>query len=184
MAKKERGLTAKQKLFVKEYLVDFNATQAAIRAKYSKNTADAIGHENLKKPKIAEAIEKAQEKLAKRTGVLTIEEIAEGLSRAIGFDIRKLYNDDGTLKKPTELDDDTALELAGFEVIEFVNKKTGNVTTTYKYKIPDKKGNREILGKHLGMFKEQVEHDLKKPLADLLAEIANKNKSLLPEDDE
>lgn len=50
-------LTAKQKRFVQEYLIDLNATQAAIRAGYSRKTAGVIGDENLKKPYIREAIE-------------------------------------------------------------------------------------------------------------------------------
>lgn len=51
-------LTNKQKRFISEYLVDFNATQAAIRAGYSKKTAGVIGCENLKKPNISEEIER------------------------------------------------------------------------------------------------------------------------------
>lgn len=50
-------LTAKQERFVQEYLIDLNATQAAIRAGYSRKTAGVIGVENLKKPYIREAIE-------------------------------------------------------------------------------------------------------------------------------
>ena len=52
-----KGLTDKQKIFVYEYLIDFNATQAAIRAGYSKDTAGAIGAENLKKAQIQEFLE-------------------------------------------------------------------------------------------------------------------------------
>lgn len=55
----ENLLTPKQTLFVQEYLVDLNATQAAIRSGYSKNTAKAIGSENLTKPYIASAIQTA-----------------------------------------------------------------------------------------------------------------------------
>jgi len=51
-------MTAKQMRFCDEYLIDLNATQAAIRAGYSKSTAGAMGAENLKKPQIAEYIEK------------------------------------------------------------------------------------------------------------------------------
>ncbi|MDX8417909.1 MAG: terminase small subunit [Absicoccus sp.] len=50
-------LTAKQKRFVQEYLIDLNATQAAIRAGYSKKSAHSIGPENLEKPEIKQAIE-------------------------------------------------------------------------------------------------------------------------------
>lgn len=59
-------LTAKQEAFVREYLVDLNATQAAIRAGYSKKTARAVGSENLTKPDIAEAVAKAQAKCAEK----------------------------------------------------------------------------------------------------------------------
>lgn len=54
----ERKLTAKQQRFCDEYLIDLNATQAAIRAGYSKKTAYSIGQENLKKPEINAHIEK------------------------------------------------------------------------------------------------------------------------------
>lgn len=63
------GLTAKQQRFVEEYLVDLNATQAAIRAGYSTDTAGAIGHENLKKPEIQLALQEARKEQQKRTGI-------------------------------------------------------------------------------------------------------------------
>jgi uncharacterized small protein (DUF1192 family) len=58
--KKENKLTAKQKRFIEEYLIDLNATQAAIRAGYSKKTAYSIGEENLRKPVIKAEIERLQ----------------------------------------------------------------------------------------------------------------------------
>ena len=54
-----KKLTPKQEMFVREYLVDLNATQAAIRAGYSADTARQIGTENLAKPSIATAIQQA-----------------------------------------------------------------------------------------------------------------------------
>ena len=54
-----RKLTKKQQQFVLEYLKDLNATQAAIRAGYSKNSAKEIGYENLTKPHIKEKIDEA-----------------------------------------------------------------------------------------------------------------------------
>ena len=53
-------LTAKQARFVSEYIIDFNATQAAVRAGYSEKTAYSIGTENLRKPEIEKAIKKHQ----------------------------------------------------------------------------------------------------------------------------
>lgn len=63
------ALTLKQERFVQEYLVDLNATQAAIRAGYSAKTASRIGPELLGKPCISEAIQKAIKKREKRTEV-------------------------------------------------------------------------------------------------------------------
>ncbi len=60
-------LTPKQQRFVEEYLVDLNATQAAIRAGYSEKTAYRTGADNLKKPQIAEEIDKAMKKRGNRT---------------------------------------------------------------------------------------------------------------------
>lgn len=63
------SLKGKQALFVKEYLVDLNATQAAIRAGYSKKTAGQIGDENLKKPQIAQAIAEASKERTKKVDI-------------------------------------------------------------------------------------------------------------------
>jgi len=61
----------KQKRFCEEYMVDCNATQAAIRAGYSERTAKSIGQENLTKPDLAELIQALQHKLSKDTGITT-----------------------------------------------------------------------------------------------------------------
>ena len=63
------ALTAKQQRFVEEYLVDLNATQAAVRAGYSEASAYAIGHECLKKPKVAAAVQRGQ---AARSGEVRV----------------------------------------------------------------------------------------------------------------
>ena len=62
-------MSPKQQRFVEEYLVDHNATQAAIRAGYSPKTAYSIGHENLKKPEIAAAIAAGEARLRRKTEV-------------------------------------------------------------------------------------------------------------------
>ncbi|WP_275289167.1 terminase small subunit [Halomonas elongata] len=62
-------LTARQSRFVDEYLKDLSATQAAIRAGYSKKTAGRTGHENLKKPEIASAIQERMNDRSKRTQI-------------------------------------------------------------------------------------------------------------------
>ncbi len=72
------SLTAKQERFCQEYVVDFNATQAAIRAGYSKNTAHAIGWENLRKPEISETLAGLKAKDADKLE-LTHQTVLEGL---------------------------------------------------------------------------------------------------------
>lgn len=63
------NLTDKQRRFCEEYVVDWNATQAAIRAGYSENTAKEMGYENLTKPHIAQYIEECKTKTAELAGV-------------------------------------------------------------------------------------------------------------------
>ena len=62
-------MTPKQEAFVREYLIDLNATQAAIRAGYSERTAKSIGQENLTKPDVRAAVQAAQAKLAENHGI-------------------------------------------------------------------------------------------------------------------
>ncbi len=73
-------MTPKQEAFVREYLVDLNATQAAIRAGYSERTAAETGYENLRKPQVAAAIAEAQAKVAATAG-MTIEQHMADLKR-------------------------------------------------------------------------------------------------------
>ena len=71
-------LTPKQQLFVDEYLIDLNATQAAIRAGYSLKTAEQQGFQLLKKTSVSEAIEQAQQERQKRT-LVTQDDVIRGL---------------------------------------------------------------------------------------------------------
>lgn len=72
------ALNAKQQRFVDEYLIDLNATQAAIRAGYSQKTAHSIGHENLNKPDIAAAVAAGQGRVAAKLEI-TAEKITADL---------------------------------------------------------------------------------------------------------
>jgi len=93
------ALTDKQQRFVKEYLVDLNATQAAIRAGYSQKTAGSIGEENLRKPEIAAAIQEAMEARSRRTEI-TADRVLQELAK-IGFaDIRKAVKWGATVMVP------------------------------------------------------------------------------------
>lgn len=74
----EPKLTIKQKRFVEEYLIDFNATQACIRAGYSEHTAQAIGTENLTKPLIKAEIDRHIKSL-EESALVTKEMVIKGL---------------------------------------------------------------------------------------------------------
>ena len=148
------GLTDKQQRFVDEYLVDLNATQAAIRAEYSKKTAEQMGYQLLQKTSVQKAIQEARAKQQERTQI-TADAVLKEYAKIAFFDPRKLFQDNGQPKDITMLDDDTAGALAGLEVME---EYEGNgrdrefVGYTKKYKIADKLRALEALGKHLGLF--------------------------------
>lgn len=154
------ALTAKQRRFVDEYLIDLNATQAAIRAGYSPKRADAIGYENLRKPDIADAVSAAMKEREERTHI-TQDRVLQELARIAFFDIRKLYNDDGRMKLPHELDDDAAAVLSGLDVTEEFQGRGEDreqVGYTKKAKVFDKGTALTLAMRHLGMLTEKVEH--------------------------
>ena len=110
-------LTPKQERFVTEYLVDLNATQAAVRAGYSAKTAHAIGPKLTTKPSIQAAIETAKAERSTRVHI-TQDRVLQELARIAFADPRKFYRDDGSMKQPHELDEDTAATLASVDVVE------------------------------------------------------------------
>lgn len=150
-------LTAKQQRFVAEYLIDLNATKAAERAGYSARNADKIGSQLLGKTRVSEAIQVAMKAREKRTEI-TQDRVLQELARIAFFDIRKLYRDDGTLKKPTELDDDAAAVLAGIDVVEIANEEGAVSMSTKKAKVFDKGAALTLAMRHLGMLKDKIEH--------------------------
>jgi len=117
-------LTPKQERFVAEYLIDLNATQAAIRTGYSAKTAASQGARLLKQGGVARAVQAAQQARAVRTEI-TQDRVLQELARIAFFDIRRLYRADGSMKDPCELDADTAAALASIEVKEELERGGG-----------------------------------------------------------
>lgn len=107
------ALTPKQQRFVDEYMIDLNATQAAIRAGYSERTAAETGYENLRKPQIADEIAKRQQKHAEKAE-MTVEWVLQQYRDII------------------------------------LNTKDAEPNTA--------RGALDSVAKHLGMFKERIEH--------------------------
>lgn len=97
------GLTGKQRLFCDYYIRTFNATQSAIKAGYSKNTAYAIGYENLKKPQVKAYLEKLRDAYTEDI-YLDTKRLLERHRQIAFYDINDYVNDDGTLKDLSECD--------------------------------------------------------------------------------
>lgn len=142
-------MTKKQKRFVEEYLIDLNATQAAIRAGYSPHTAKDIGCENLAKPNIAAAISQAMAERSRRTGI-NQDRVLQELAR-IGFaKITDVVDPDTAEIRPDASDDDLAC-------IQSIKIKPNEFGTEREVKLYDKKSALVDLGKHLGLFKDKLE---------------------------
>ena len=142
-------MTEKQKRFVEEYLIDLNATQAAIRAGYSPQTAYSIGEENLRKPEIKSRIDKAMAERSRRTGI-NQDRVLQELAR-IGFaKITDVLDPETAKIKQDASDDDLAC-------IQSIKIKPNEFGTEREVKLYDKKSALVDLGKHLGLFKDKVE---------------------------
>lgn len=128
----EKKLTAKQKRFCDEYLIDLNATQAAIRAGYSEKTARVIGQENMTKPAVKEYIEKRMadkektliadqdEVLKYLTSVLRGEsQSTEIIVEGVGMGVSRAKT---VMKEPSEKDRLKAAELLGKRYSLFTDK--------------------------------------------------------------
>lgn len=157
-------LTEKQKAFVREYLIDLNATQAAIRAGYSETTAGSIGHENLKKPEIQNSIAEAKAKLAEASGI-TLERVQKEYARLAFLDIRKAFDEEGRLKSIHEMDDDTAAAISGLEVETLSEGKGADrevVGRLHKIKLSDKRAALDSITKLFGWVidKQQISGSL------------------------
>lgn len=162
MPKKKPKLTPKQRLFVHEYLKDLNATQAAIRAGYSRKTAQAISTENLSKPLIQEAIQKEFDKRAGEVD-LTAKRILTEIMKLAFFNIKDLYDENGDIKPINELSNEVACAISAIDIGEVRTIKTADGEPlieqyTKKIKLWDKRASLELLGKHLKLFTEKHEH--------------------------
>jgi phage terminase small subunit len=144
-------MTPKQERFVEEYLVDLNATQAAIRAGYSARTAREIGRENLDKPDIQAALQTAFAARSKRVEI-DQDWVVRRLARIADLDFRKLFAKDGILRPIHELPEDVASAISSVDVVK---RKDG--AEEYRVRLPDRIRALDLLGRHLGMFRDRVE---------------------------
>lgn len=148
----ELNLTPKQERFCREYIIDLNGRQAAIRAGYSENSAAEIASENLIKPNIATRIQELNIDRQNATGI-TANRVIEELARIAFSDIRNVLTVDNALADVKQLDDDISSAIASIKVTE--DKSMGEVIgETKEVKLWDKLRALDALGKHFGIYEK------------------------------
>lgn len=149
-------LTDKQRAFVEEYLQSFNATQAAIAAGYSGKTAHATGWENLRKPEIAEAVQKRLQEKA-----MSADEVLMRLAEHARGDMGAWLTDDG------EIDISEMKKANATRLLRKVKRtyRSGETEsggtweeTRVEVEIHDAQAALVHLGRHHKIFTDKVEH--------------------------
>lgn len=157
------ALTAKQQRFVDEYLVDLNATQAAIRAGYSQKTANEQGARLLANVSVKEAVARGMNERSGRVGItqdMVLRELAK-----IGFsDIRKVVRWGETVVRMVDGDEGEAEDMVPYHGLALIDADEIDDNTAaaiaevsqsrdgLKVKLHDKKSALVDIGRHLGMF--------------------------------
>ena len=178
---KTAKLTEKQQRFVEEYLIDLNATQAAIRAGYSAKTADQQGSRMLANVKVQQAISVAMAERSKMTmndllekgkasGKLTTKEIndfltdmdydVEQIARIAFVKMTDLVDSHGRIKDNATDDDLACIESVKYKQSE---SETGS-SVEREVKISPKLKALELLGKHLGMWNDKLDVNITQPI--------------------
>lgn len=153
--------------------MDCNATKAALRAGYSKKSAHSIGHENLSKPEIADAIGRSREELSEKAGV-TVERVLQEMGKLAFGDTTGVFDEHGHLLHPSKW---TPEQAAAIGSVEFSTKNLGEGEIEYVAKIKqwDKNKALEMLARHLGMFNDKLE--ITGSLAERIAEARRRERT-------
>ncbi len=148
-----RELKEKQKRFCEEYLIDLNATQAAIRAGYPARSAGSIGSENLKKPAIRAYIDEKLAERSARTGINADRVLAELGKLAFVNPTDVINSESGMIDENASRDDTAAIAVIKVKTIP---TKDGDVVER-EVRFADKTKALEMCAKHLGMFRDEDE---------------------------
>jgi phage terminase small subunit len=161
-------LTDKQQRFVDEYLIDLNATQAAIRAGYSAKTADQQGSRMLANVKVKQAVAEKQAQRSKRTGVNQDRVVLE-LAKVAFAKMTDIVDSNGKIKEDASPDDLACIESIKYK--ESDNEYGGSVER--EVKIASKLKALELLGKHLGMWSDKFNVTVEKSekLDDIISQL-------------
>lgn len=152
-------LNEKQQRFVDEYLIDLNATQAAIRTGYSAKTADVQGSRLLANVKVQQAISVAMAERSKRTGVNQDRVVLE-LAKMAFVKMTDVVDSNGRIK--TDASDD---DLSCIESVKYKSSDTDTGSSVEReVKIASKIKSLELLGKHLGMWNDKLDVTIAQPI--------------------
>jgi phage terminase small subunit len=135
----------RQYIFIEHYLLSHNATESAIVAGYSKKTAYSQGARLLKRQDVKQAIEIRQNEI-KGTAAIKIEQLICDILKIARFDIRALFNEDGSLKKINELDERTAFAISEYSEVP------GPFGVTKRVKLNSKQAAQDMLLKIIGAY--------------------------------
>ncbi|HBP0509964.1 TPA: terminase small subunit [Pseudomonas aeruginosa] len=158
------ALTKKQRLFVDEYLIDLNATQAAIRAGYSTRRAAEIGYQLLQRPEVAQAIQAAMAERSKRTEV-EADYVIRRLREIDEMDVLDILEDDGSFRSIRDWPKAWRQFLSGIEIAELFEGRGDDrriAGVLRKVKWPDKLRNLELLSRHVGTESAALDLELKR----------------------
>lgn len=171
------ALTDKQERFCQEYLIDLNATQAAIRAGYSENSAGQIGEQNLKKLEIQERITELNQARQAATGI-NQRRVLEELAKIAFGDISVLFDESGALLNIHDIDPGVrgmVSSVKSYEEKAVIGEETITQGMNREVKCWDKLKALEMIGRHINLFEKDNDH--KKPVLvslDTLSAIAAK----------
>lgn len=159
----EFQITDRMKKFVDEYLVDFNATQAAIRAGYSPDTANEQGSQLLARPDIRELVAEGQKEIMDRTQTFQDNAVAE--LKIVGFsDLADFLTvKDGGIVEQKPFNELTKEQTKCIKKIKQTVRSSHSAdgtilhqTAVIEIELHDKLKALELLGRHLGMFNDTL----------------------------
>jgi len=155
----QKAVKQRRTRFVKEYLIDQNATRAAIAAGYSEKTAEVQGSRLLSDAKVRAEVDAANDKVNAKLD-LTVERVKQEIARLAFYDPAAFWNENGTAKPIHEIDEDARRAIAGFETAELFEgngEDRGLAGYVKKFKLADKNRALETAARHLKMLVDKVE---------------------------
>lgn len=156
-------MTEKQKIFVNEYLIDLNATRAykvAYPSCKKDESASVNASKLLRNTKVAEYLQERMCEREQRTEI-TQDMVLKEFAKIAFFNAKNLFADNGQPLRIRDLEDDVAACITGIKIKEMYDEDGAFIGYEKEYKLADKKGALDSIGKHLGMFTQRVEVDNK-----------------------